>query len=791
MRVVLGYKEYIMVSVFAAIIVIYSCFWMTFGWRSRYEEPEYSKAELGIFFVLARLVPGIINMQWNIGMWKNAVAELIAFGILIRYMQKTDSQKKNCVYAMYLFQPGTILAILYGSFIEMLLIFPLLGAGIGLHKFLKKKNGSLMAFLPEYLIGSIGSFVWFAAGVVYDQSLADAWSEENIPVISIIAVLLLTGAIFSVGYRIYAKESWNYNFKDYKNMPEQCQCDTGKETKLQVKDLLWIGALTISFSAVVLFKMGSFRVPETYEVLQTEISGGNEIVLEFHQPVELSKIWIYLGYEDKRNFSFSYIEQDEDTWTVFDSNHTIKSCFCWNEVPVNRSMKKLGIVLLEGDAYIHEIVCIDKNGERVLPINAGYYSNLFDEQGLFHQKATYFDQTMFDEVYHARTVYEFLNGLPIYENTHPPLGKTIISIGIGYFGMNPFGWRIMCALCGILMIPVMYLFAHRMFGNTGSAVLATFLLETEFMHFTLSRIATLDIIVGFLILLMFFTMYGFIQSYRIEEKLKRSGIWLFACGVATACAISVKWTGFYAVAGVAVAFFGTLYRQLQDENGILVGIRKHRSSILKLALLCTGCFIVLPLLVYTLSYIPFAKVYWNKSLVQNMLDNAQLMLNYHKDCVFEHPYSSEWYEWLIDKKPLLDSYTVLENEKISTIATFGNPVIVWIGLAALFHQFYLWRCKKCRNAWYLIVAYGAMLLPWWFIHRTLFIYHYFPAIVILIFMIVNSLCHIKNGRMLGVIVAVISMALFVLYYPVLSGVSVDPDYVNQILEWMCTWKFAL
>ena len=113
------------------------------------------------------------------------------------------------------------------------------------------------------------------------------------------------------------------------------------------------------------------------------------------------------------------------------------------------------------------------------------YSKLFDEQALFQKNATYYHRTMFDEVYHARTAYEFLNRLSVYENTHPPLGKTIISLGIRAFGMNPFGWRIMCALCGILMVPVIYLFAHRMFGTTGSASFATLLLCTEFMHFTL------------------------------------------------------------------------------------------------------------------------------------------------------------------------------------------------------------------------------------------------------------------------------------------------------------------
>ena len=53
-----------------------------------------------------------------------------------------------------------------------------------------------------------------------------------------------------------------------------------------------------------------------------------------------------------------------------------------------------------------------------------------------------FDGDVFDEIYHARTAYEHILGMKPYENSHPPLGKLFISLGILAFGMNPFGWRI-------------------------------------------------------------------------------------------------------------------------------------------------------------------------------------------------------------------------------------------------------------------------------------------------------------------------------------------------------------
>ena len=91
----------------------------------------------------------------------------------------------------------------------------------------------------------------------------------------------------------------------------------------------------------------------------------------------------------------------------------MESAFCWNEVVIDRSLSSLGMVLMEGNARIHEIICIDKNGYRVMPQNAMSYSRLFDEQALFPAERTYYYRTMFDEVYHARTAYEFLNQLPV------------------------------------------------------------------------------------------------------------------------------------------------------------------------------------------------------------------------------------------------------------------------------------------------------------------------------------------------------------------------------------------
>ena len=176
---------------------------------------------------------------------------------------------------------------------------------------------------------------------------------------------------------------------------------------------------------------------------------------------------------------------------------------------------ELGIVSMDESAEVLEIVLLDPDGNPILPSNADDYPEAFDEQELFPADTTYEYQSMFDEVYHARTANEIVEGRTIYETTHPPLGKWWMSLGIRVFGMTPFGWRCVCALFGILMVPVSYAFMRKISRSTWIASFAALLIVFDFMHFTLSRIGTIDVIVGFFILLTFYLMY------LVLEKLKK------------------------------------------------------------------------------------------------------------------------------------------------------------------------------------------------------------------------------------------------------------------------------
>lgn len=794
-----------MLSCFIAVIVFCVLFWVTYLTCKKKGPVEFSRGEILLFYIATRIVPLFMLQTRSSRNLLCLSTEWMILGLLYFYISRrrtASAQKRALVF--YLFQPGISCFILSGNLKAMYLTMFVLTVLCMADRLLQKKNIGREAFLPEYLYGGAGLFLWNIATQILLQHGRDMGNVENIPVAYIFSVCLMGMAVVTALVRALGAPGQSDTAV---TLPAaavepaiQDVGDGGREqsaavltqssavgnSRLTARDFFCMAAFTLIFGICIFYRLGSLHTPETFETIKVGEVGENEIVLQFDGEQPISGISVYLGYKGKREISFSVYDRSTDTWEIVKSRYSVESAFCWNNVEIDRTVSSLGMVLMEDEAQIMEIVCLDDAGEPVLPANAADYPQLFDEQELFVREPTYYDETMFDEVYHGRTAYEFLHGLSIYENTHPPLGKSIISIGIALFGMNPFGWRFMCALFGTLLIPLMYLFARKMFCRTDIACLTTVLLGTAFMNTTLSRIATIDILVAFFSICMFFCMYGYIQALSENKPMRQQGLWLLSGGISMGLAVATKWTGVYAAAGIAVLFFCFLLEHI----GGIKGIKEHRSFLVKTGLWCVLCFIVIPFGIYTLSYLPFVKAYPDKGFLGHMIANAGLMLSYHSNCVFDHPYSSEWYQWLYGSKPLADSRVYFADGTVSVVMTFLNPLLAVGGLIALLHQLYLWKREHCRRALFLIIAYAVMLLPWLFVHRTVFIYQYFISSLILVLMIGNSVSVSRHGKRNILVLSGISIALYVLYYPVLTGQSIRVDFVNQVLEVLSDWNIA-
>ena len=145
------------------------------------------------------------------------------------------------------------------------------------------------------------------------------------------------------------------------------------------------------------------------------------------------------------------------------------------------------------------------------------------------------NEKIFDEIYFARAAEEYLTNKYIYENTHPPLTKLIITLSTMMFGGmpagdNPHGWRFLDVVFGAVAVVVLYAFAKRLTRSTLFASFAAVMFVADGMHFVQSRIATPEGIVVVFSLCALYAFYRYwiasqsTQRHFEPETLKRAGI---------------------------------------------------------------------------------------------------------------------------------------------------------------------------------------------------------------------------------------------------------------------------
>ena len=576
-------------------------------------------------------------------------------------------------------------------------------------------------------------------------------------------------------------------------------------------DFLALSALVLVFTALAFFRLGNTYAPQSYYTTDTS---NRDIVLDFGDYVDLSSFSVFLGNLNTRHFSLSAFNEVTGAWEIINGEAVAESVFAWNQIDLNYRLRYLGIVVTDDESMINEIVIKHMDGSVILPVNYEEYPALFDEQELFPDARTYMTGTMFDEVYHGRTAYEFLHGLPAYETTHPHFGKILISLGVLLFGMTPFGWRFVPVMFGIAIIPLMYFFARKLFKEPFIAAATTALLVFDCMHYNLSRIATIDIFAAFFILMMYYYMFRYFQkdsAYRcgllaghnitsvisssssdksagsfcaLSDKFPPTEVYtpLALSGISMAFAIATKWTGVYAGAGLAVLFIWYTLTHFPKKQT------------LRLFLFCCLFFVAIPLVIYTLCFIPVVGYTQYDNLIDKTIQGTLSMFDYHYNLEAEHYYSSPFYEWPVIWMPLLDANDIVSADKVSSVSCMGNPLIWWAGIPCVLYVLFSWIFKKDKKAGFLVIAYLAQYVPWMPIKRITFIYHYFPAILFVILMMGYTMADIRKrflwGKKAITIYLVTAVICFFLFFPVVSGLPVPQEYGLR-LRWLKEWILVL
>lgn len=556
------------------------------------------------------------------------------------------------------------------------------------------------------------------------------------------------------------------------------------------RDTVYMLALTLVYAVVALLNLGSLRAPETYWYSGTP---GETIQIEFEGEVQISEYWVFGNLANNGTLLISGGGVEETYTQKYDE------MFRWDDESVDITTDRLELTVYAGALKINEIAFFDAEG-KLLPVKllnpTEGQARLFDEQDTVPEEPSYFNGMYFDELYHGRTAYEHLHNLAPYENSHPPLGKIFIMIGVAIFGMCPFGWRIMGALFGIGMLPILYCFGKRLFKNSNYALLAAGLFAFDFMHFTQTRIATIDVYGVFFILLMFYFMYRYMQADFFGD-FKKTLRPLALAGLFFGLGAASKWICIYAGAGLAVLLFGTLiaryrtYRRVMregnaEERAIVADFWRRCLSTL---LWCLLFYIAVPFVIYFLSYLPYyiyeagqRESYGIGGAFRTFWQYQKFMYNYHSGLTEPHFYASNWYSWPFTGRPMC-YYFSGGSGYISVITASGNPAVWWVGTVGAIGLIISCLCRKVRtNAaiWVLFVGVLANYFPWVLVSRCTFIYHFFATVPFITLAAVYLLQQIEAvyPRLAPVkwVWLGVALLLFILLYPGLSGYPVSQQW---------------
>lgn len=550
-----------------------------------------------------------------------------------------------------------------------------------------------------------------------------------------------------------------------------CTLPDGSGGRLDRRDYLIMAAISLGYAAVAFWGLGNTGSPESFVNMEQR-----SLTIELEQDGAES-LMLYSGV-GIGSYEIEYAPEGGEFSSLASFSQSHAEVLKWNRVELERPLGAGQLRITgKGNVWLGELAALDAEGNRLTLSSAE--SAICDEQQFCPKEQTFMNSSYFDEIYHARTAWEHLNGVYPYEITHPPLGKIIISWGIALFGMTPFGWRFSGTLFGVLMLPLMYVFLKKLLGGRTAPAAGTLVFAADFMHFVQTRISTIDTYAVFFILLMYLFMYLFCSRHRLRY-LALSGLF-FGLGAAS------KWTCLYAGAGLALIW--GLYWVANSARGF--------RAFLKNCGFCLVFFVLLPCCIYYLAYIPYGQArgleLFSGEYLKMVLDNQEYMFNYHSGVDASHPYSSRWYQWVLDIRPILYYLQYMPEGLRSSFGAFVNPFLCWGGLIGLFVMVWLALARRDRRAGFILLGYLTQLVPWMFISRITFEYHYFPSTVFLVLAMgyIFRLMELngRRGRAYAWGFALGCLGLFVLFYPALSGAPVDNAMATRLLGWLPSWPF--
>lgn len=433
----------------------------------------------------------------------------------------------------------------------------------------------------------------------------------------------------------------------------------------------------------------------------------------------------------------------------------------------------------------------------------------------------YPSQVVFDEVHFGKFVAAYSTG-QYYFDIHPPLGKLMIAGMAKLAGVNPvFSFekigeqipdnilltlRFLPAFFGALLALLFSWLAYLISKNKFTALLAGFLILMDNAFLGESKFILVDTF------LFFFEILTLCFFFLWQKQKSFSAKWFFfliLTGLAAGLTFSIKWTGLAIIGIIGIVLLTKIFSQ--KLSSYLESDEKQRSILVRFkeAFIGSLLLLVIAFCVYLLPFYYHFKLLPNSGPGDAFMSQAfQQELRYGRDNIYQpltfwqkftelnksmfsanasltaqHAFSSRWYSWPVNIRPVYYWEQTGANGHDNWQAKIylsGNPVLWWLAGLGIIITLLTAASKKSRRQlepifYVLLLGYFANLLPFIFINRAAFLYHYLPSLLFAFLILALWLTRLwQSKKTFFLIAAGFILFGFILLSPITYGWSLPP-----------------
>lgn len=428
---------------------------------------------------------------------------------------------------------------------------------------------------------------------------------------------------------------------------------------------------------------------------------------------------------------------------------------------------------------------------------------------------------------------------------HPPVGKWMIALGLRLAGPeNPWAWRLVPALVGVVAVFLLARTARQVLGSTPFGVIAGGLFAIDGVGIVHARTGLLDSFLMFWVLVAFACLVADRSWARRRLASRMAALldagdapgalgpglgwrwWRFAAAVALGLACGTKWSGLYFVAVLCLLSVGwdAAARRTVGVRRWLVG------AVLRDAVPAAATMLPVVLVTYVASWSAWfadARSYgrdwwvthprdypawWPDALdrlansVRSLWAYHAKMLDFHRGLSTPHDYEANPWGWLLQLQPTSFYWRKTVDGAggcgadvcVRAITSLGNPIIWWLATAAVLLAVYgLLRWRDWR-AGAVLAGIVAGWVPWlFFAERTIFTFYtiaFAPWMYLALAWALAAgwerlggtpMAHRQGRWAIGVLLAIL-VGVSAFFYPIWTAVEVPIEFWRAHM-WLGSW----